>query len=659
MANGHSFNHPTNGLPPSYPRNTQWHPVHPQPYQPTAGPSRYSGQPTHSPLSVQQMLNQPMNHYDPRQIPSRVVVCDSDYRMPMTHGYGYSQPAAYPSSLASYALHVTSHPPQANQANQINGWHPSQVQRLHPQHQRPKQGPPGETSPPPNGHAPTGRPSSSPFAFAPPPLKHYTMPQSGTVPYRSLPAPNGAPPMSQQRQFHTVASAAPLPNAGKIELGLDRMQRLMGKLPTIQTPAIHLAGTNGKGSVSAMLESCLRSSGLTVARYNSPHLVEARRAIAINGQPPPMDSYRSAVARVEDVDRDNEIGATSFELATAAAYVVIGESRPDIMIIECGMGGETDATNVIPPQLVLASGLTAVGLDHTEFLGDTVEKITKVKAGIAVPNAVLVVAPQRFAEVMPVAQSVAGDRGAKLVRALRSESTNPGQPTKISLDAFTTPPLTPVRIPLNGQMFEAELSLPGAHQLDNASLALNILNTIRSDSRALEIQPKLSGLSDEALRDGLVSAEWAGRCSWVRYPPSGRPILVDGAHNADSAKTLRAYVDSLDTGSSSTTWILSLSDSKGKSPSSVLEPLLRLGDKVVLTAFVTPVDGMPWIKAVSAGSLVEPAKTLVGEQGDVSIASGIKEALDQAFGDERGLVVLGGSLYLVSDLYKLIEGGAA
>ena len=450
----------------------------------------------------------------------------------------------------------------------------------------------------------------------------------------------------------------------------------MANLPPIRTPAIHLAGTNGKGSVSVLLESCLLAAGLSVARYNSPHLIEARRAISLNGRPPSIETFLAAVHQVNAINNQLGINATLFELATATAYTVISGTNSDVMIIECGMGGETDATNVLLPQYTIASGLTAVGLDHTEFLGVTIAKIAEVKARITVRGGMLAVAPQRSNEVMPVVQHVVAERRARLVSPVKVEKVEAGRKVRINVDNFKVPPSTRIRADLRNGMLEAELSLAGDHQLDNCSLALAILDTIRSDLRALQIQSKLGKITNDALKSGLRSAEWFGRCSWIQHIAlKDRPMLLDGAHNADSAATLRRYIDSLDVVSISTTsveastegspkitWIISLSESKAKTPSSILSPLLRKGDDVILTRFSTPIDGMPWIKPVDPSGFVIVAQSLVdnhGEAGNVSIAEdGLEAALEMSKGS-KGLIVICGSLYLVSDLYRMIEYDSA
>jgi folylpolyglutamate synthase len=381
---------------------------------------------------------------------------------------------------------------------------------------------------------------------------------------------------------------------------------------------------------------------------------------------------------VQSISKEQEIEATTFEIATAAAFHLINEARVDVMVIECGMGGETDATNVIPPQLVLASGLTCVGLDHTSFLGDTVEAITQVKAGICVRDGLLVVGPQVYPSVHSVASQVAQQRGARLVTCHPAQSDLSDGRVEVNLGDFQKPP--PTRFSLDtasGTRIDGTLSLVGDHQLDNVSTAINILTEIARDRRALSIQPKLAQVVQDAITRGVSLAEWPGRCSFVYYKPHGRtgrgfPVLVDGAHNADSATRLRAYIDTLEITSDAgpignVTWIIGLSDStkSGKSIESVLDPLLRSGDRVYPTMF-SPVESMPWVQPVptdgetglgmAAGKIVGrdqvvmvPTKT----SGTESLEE-ILERISDKSSEDRGLIVLAGSLYLVADLYRLL-----
>ena len=452
---------------------------------------------------------------------------------------------------------------------------------------------------------------------------------------------------------------------GKIDLGLERMKRLMQLLPPMQTPAIHLAGTNGKGSVSAMLESVLRLSGLRVARYNSPHLIEPRDAIALDGAAPSTGDYQIEMTKVQHLAQANNIEATTFELATAAAFDLINAYGPDVMIIECGMGGIGDATNVIPPDLVLASGLTSVGLDHTAFLGNDLEEITEKKAGIAVPGGVLVVGSQVYNGVARVARRVAEENGARVVFAEAAQYVRPGKKVAPVLDLKAKEPKLPVRTirvqTAAGKMVECELGLAGEHQLDNASLAINLITTILCDPRAMQIQRKMALVSDESIKRGIASTRWKGRCELLSFSANGGPIpvLVDGAHNFDSASTLRRYLDSLDiTPTKALTWILGLSDSKGKTPESVVQPLIRPGDRVVCVEFAD-VEGMPWVRPVRPDTLVQIADQCKASGVDVvvDVAAALRLVSAEREGmskNDRGLVVVAGSLYLVADFYRLL-----
>jgi folylpolyglutamate synthase len=380
---------------------------------------------------------------------------------------------------------------------------------------------------------------------------------------------------------------------------------------------------------------------------------------------------------VQSISKEQEIEATTFEIATAAAYHLINEARVDMMVIECGMGGETDATNVIPARLVLASGLTCVGLDHTSFLGDTVEAITRVKAGICVRDGLLVVGPQVYPTVHSVASQVAQQGGARLVTCSPADLSDRGR-IEVNVDRFQKP--RPTRFSLDtasGTRVDGTLSLVGDHQLDNVSTAINILTEITRDERALSIQPKLAQVVQNAITRGVSLAEWPGRCSFVYYKPHGRtgrgsPILVDGAHNADSATRLRAYIDTLEITSDAgpvgkVTWIIGLSDStkSGKSIESVLDPLLRPGDRVYPAMF-SPVESMPWVQPVPMDGetgLEVAAGKIVGRDQVVVVSTkkagteGLEEILERISdesSEDRGLVVLAGSLYLVADLYRLL-----
>ncbi|WVR04028.1 hypothetical protein IAU60_001027 [Kwoniella sp. DSM 27419] len=613
---------------------------------------------THAaPLKVHQMLNPSAD-----SIPSRIPLRDAP---PPPGNYGqqrFHPPPVTDRSLPPPPAHHL--PGHSGPAKPIYAGHAPPRAYLPPIiSQAPLYGWSGQQPPPPPGQ---GYYRSSPAGYAPPPLRAtsangYGSPgQPSHVPHNS----NGYPPQQWPPSGPRVTNGkSSQGGAGKIDLGLQRMQALMAALRPLTVPAIHLAGTNGKGSVSAVLESCLMAAGMTTARYNSPHLLEPRDAIRIDGQPPSLHAYQEAMNTVGQINHTNGIGATTFEIATAGAFHLINSVQPpvDVMIIECGMGGARDATNVIPNELKLASALTAVGLDHTTFLGDTVYKIASEKAQIAPVGGVMVIGPQPHREVYEAAGTIAAQARAKIAYASPSQELKREDSRYMQLRPFVPPQPKLVRTPLTSTYLDTEFRLGGAHQLDNLSVAVTVLDIIRQNPRARSIQPKLGALTDKAIQIGVARTEWAGRCSWMVWKdPRDRtdlPVLVDGAHNSDSAATLRTYIDSLPFyRRPKTRFIVSLSASPGKTIDSVLRPLLRPGDEVHLVEFTTPVEGMPWIKPVPLAEAEQVAVGIVGRDNVVYGGRGV-EGIEFAFqrvrdlGEER-LTVVCGSLYLVADAYR-------
>src|SRR6266849_327457 len=178
-----------------------------------------------------------------------------------------------------------------------------------------------------------------------------------------------------------------------MDLSLERIKVLLSHLPQYTLPTIHITGTNGKGSVSSLVASILQASGFTVGRVNSPQLISVLDSIMINGKPVVLDLYNDTRRIVEDRNSDSSIGATSFELLTATALMVFESAKLDIVVLEVGMGGRTDATNAVSDDCILVSALTVVDLDHQKFLGDTVDMIATQKAGIARKGRPFIIGP--------------------------------------------------------------------------------------------------------------------------------------------------------------------------------------------------------------------------------------------------------------------------
>jgi dihydrofolate synthase/folylpolyglutamate synthase len=293
---------------------------------------------------------------------------------------------------------------------------------------------------------------------------------------------------------------------GKWKLGLDRVEAFLGALgdPHRRLRTVHVAGTNGKGSVCATLDAILRAKGLRVARYTSPHLVDFRERFLIDGVAVPPERIVEFVRRwTPEVER---LGATFFEATTAMAFDFFADAGVDIAVIETGLGGRLDATNVITP---LVAGVTTIGIDHVEYLGATREEIAFEKAGIFKRGV-----PAVIGEPEPVIRALlarhAREHGASPVRVVYEE----GAPTAVRVDAAGT------TFVLGGRTFRTPLL--GAHQAANAAVAV---------AMAAEL-PEALRPSEAQIHDGLSRVVLPGRFQRV-----GR-FLFDVAHNPDGAAVL-------------------------------------------------------------------------------------------------------------------------
>ena len=306
--------------------------------------------------------------------------------------------------------------------------------------------------------------------------------------------------------------------------GLERMEALMGFMghPERELAAVHVAGTNGKGSVTAIVASVLQEAGLgPVGRYTSPHLVYFNERICINGEPvadavldKALDAVEAAVRRVES---ETDAGTpTFFECATALAFETFREQGVRLAAIETGLGGRLDATNVILP---LVSAITCIGLEHCEYLGDTLGKIAAEKAGILKPGRPAVLGASMHPEARAVIEEVAARVGAPIVDP--GVIVTPGRARKsgAATVSFEDNIRTVSAIPF---------PLGGAYQLENLATAV----------AALEALASVSGLPlpDDAFARGIAKVTWPCRFQTVRETP---PVIVDGAHNPNAATALR------------------------------------------------------------------------------------------------------------------------
>jgi dihydrofolate synthase/folylpolyglutamate synthase len=312
-----------------------------------------------------------------------------------------------------------------------------------------------------------------------------------------------------------------------IKLGLENISTLCAALghPERSFRSIHIAGTNGKGSVTAMVHAALRAEGIRAARYTSPHLTDLSERFVILDAPVDEEQLATVAADVlACIDRLRSSGTltvspTFFEATTAIAFELFRRASIDVAVIEVGLGGRFDSTNVITP---VVTAITTVGLDHQEHLGNTVERIAFEKAGIAKPGVPLVVG-RLVPEAQAVVAAVAGERHAPLIEAAAGVELTT---TMESGRARVT-----MRTPLE-TYGPSLLALRGEHQIDNALVAVRLLE----QARGAGIQ-----ISRQAIEQGLTSVDWPARLEILSLG-DGKQIVLDAAHNAEGATALASYL---------------------------------------------------------------------------------------------------------------------
>ena len=297
----------------------------------------------------------------------------------------------------------------------------------------------------------------------------------------------------------------------KAEFNLERMFALLERLsnPHLAYPVIHVAGTKGKGSVSALCAGALQAAGYKTGLYTSPHLQDYAERIQINGESIPHGKLADLVDEIKPAVASAPF-LTTFEITTALAFLYFARERVTAAVIEVGLGGRLDATNVVSP---LVSVITSLSYDHTAVLGDTLTLIAGEKAGIIKPGRPVVSSPQKD-EARIVVERVAAERGCELTLVGRDvqyallDHSIDGQ--TFNLSAF------------NGQPVDFSIPLLGAYQVENAATAYAALLAARANG--LDIP-------DEAIRRGFAGTKWRARFEIVRREP---PLIFDSAHNPDS-----------------------------------------------------------------------------------------------------------------------------
>jgi dihydrofolate synthase / folylpolyglutamate synthase len=415
---------------------------------------------------------------------------------------------------------------------------------------------------------------------------------------------------------------------GKFDL--SRMRRFLERLGNPQSayPVLHVAGTKGKGSVSALCASALRAAGYRVGLYTSPHLHDYAERIQVDGQPIP---HAELVALLEEIKPEIEAIAelTTFEITTALGFLYFSRQGVDAAVVEVGLGGRLDATNVVDP---LVSIVTTLSYDHMAVLGDTLAKIAGEKSGIIKPGRAVVCAPQKE-EALRVVREMAAEQKAPLMlvgsdyRFAAAAHSLDGQELLIWrraeqpwMDAYLE------KAPPKGwEPLRLRIPLLGHHQVENAATAYAALEAARERGLAIEI---------EDIQRGFADVIWPGRFEILRRDP---PLVVDSAHNADSALKLRLALDDYFPGRPV---VLLFGASEDKDVRGMFEALLPRVRGVIATQAIHP-------RAMEAEKIVAWVHAYgCPAQAVLPLEEALRRALEM--GGEDAVVVAAGSLFVAA-----------
>jgi dihydrofolate synthase / folylpolyglutamate synthase len=378
---------------------------------------------------------------------------------------------------------------------------------------------------------------------------------------------------------------------------------------------IHVAGTNGKGSTCAILESVYRAAGLRTGLFTSPHLVSFRERIQVNRQLISENEVVRLVAELQPLLKQFPEGhhPTFFEVVTVMALKYFGEQNCELVIWETGLGGRLDATNIVTP---LASVITNIALDHQQWLGETLAKIAFEKGGIIKPGIPVVTTVDEL-EALAVIKKIAFEKNASLKVVATDGNPSPSKSAAPCRDTAT-------------------LSLQGEHQKNNAALAL----------ATVEILQKQIPVLDEQIRGGLAEVFWPGRLQLVERP-GGQKILLDGAHNVAGAKALKETVEGDFPGCERTLLLGIFEDKDWQHICEILAPLAKNIFTVAISSERT----------ADPKQLAEVCRAM-NPKADVVVCHSLKEALlkmgSRGRSPSRSLTVITGSLYLIGEALELL-----
>jgi dihydrofolate synthase/folylpolyglutamate synthase len=397
------------------------------------------------------------------------------------------------------------------------------------------------------------------------------------------------------------------------KLGLERIRAVLEALgrPQDRLRFAHVAGTNGKGSTCAMLESALRAAGRRTGLFTSPHLAEPTERIRIDGRPIAADRFADAFDRVHAANALDD-HTTYFETVTAMALLVFAEEGADMVVLEVGLGGRLDATNVVSPEICV---VTPVDFDHEAFLGKSLEAIAGEKAGILKTGV-----PAVFARQRPEAARVLDRRAAEL--SIPVARTADWSVCDLDLDARSS------RFRLAGERdLHIACPLAGEHQVENAVTAAVALACL--------------GVADSAIEAGIARTRWPGRLEHVSERPE---IILDGAHNPAGARALAAYIDRF---YGHRTVRLIYGAMRDKAIDEISGILFPRAQQVIVTA------------PQQARALAPEALRDIGGHPDLRTAPTLRDALALVEdASPQDVIFVTGSLFLVAEARAILTSGA-
>jgi dihydrofolate synthase/folylpolyglutamate synthase len=438
-------------------------------------------------------------------------------------------------------------------------------------------------------------------------------------------------------EYDDVVAALDRRGFTRMDFDMRKIRDLMDVLGSPQRayPSIHLTGTNGKTSTARMIDALLRAHGLHTGRYTSPHLETVRERISLDGEPISEEqlvaTYHEVQPLAELIDATLPEPLTYFDVTTAMAYAAFADAPVDVAVVEVGLGGEEDATNVIEAGICV---ITPIGLDHTEWLGDTIEDIAWAKAGIIHKGATVITALQTEEAMRPLLE-----RSAEMGATLAREGSEFGV---VRRDIAVGGQLLTLQ-GLGGVYDEVFLPLFGAHQAQNAATALAAVEAFLGAGKQKQLDPDL-------VREGFANVDSPGRLERVRSAPT---ILLDGAHNPHG---MAATVNALEEEFSFRHLVAVVAVLGDKDAAGLLDLLEPVAARIVVTRSSSP-------RSMPLEELAQIATDIFGEDR-VTVAQTMPDAIEEAVvlaesdtdGELSGVgVLITGSIVTVADARKLLK----